>query len=187
MYEQGSRGVDAPWPPARARAERWRSLSSCVRAAVYSCYLHGFCTNGLGDTGFVLLVLWPGMVANGRPWGRHPPGGRGSPGDDALAFTSTIHPAHTTQHTQDTSTITPPLVDSTPRPVVVSVCAAATKERKLREISWRLRRLDVHGNGKTPAAHSLQGLSGQEQQTPQKTHKVTKNRAKSLRCCLKMS
>jgi hypothetical protein len=65
-----SKGVVAWMPPdplRRARAERGRSLSSSVRAAVYSCFLHGFCTNGLGGTGFVLLSWWPGTVVNHRP------------------------------------------------------------------------------------------------------------------------
>jgi hypothetical protein len=39
----------------------------------------------------------------------------------------------------------------------------------------------VHGNGKTLAARSLQGFMGQEQQTHQKMHKITKNQVKPMR------
>lgn len=116
----------SPGPLRRTRAERWRSLSSSVQAAVYSCYLHGFCTNGLEDLGFVLLVLWPGMVANGRPWGRHPPGGRRRPAAHALASTSTIQSAHTPTHhaTDDTQDTRPLPVGCTPRAAVMRACCS---------------------------------------------------------------
>ena len=142
-----------PGPLRRARAERWRSLSSSVRAAVSSCFLHGFCTNGLGDTGFVLLCMWYGMVANGRPWGRHHPGGRGSPADDAVATTSTIHLAAQPQHTTSTHTHTQPLsraLSCTPLLGTMVVWCALQQQTKA-----KLRRrflsvsdaFDVHGNG----------------------------------------
>jgi hypothetical protein len=170
-------------PLRRARAERCRSLSSSVRTAVYSCFLHGFCTNGLGDTGFVLLVLCPGMVANGHPWVRHPPGGRGSPGDDALAFTSTIHAANTTTHhaadTHRTQALSVPArVQSTPRAVLVSVCAAARSLGRFLGVSDAL---TCTTTAKTPPVRSLQRFMGQEQQTHQKKRKMTKNQVNLMK------
>jgi hypothetical protein len=180
MYEQRLRGVDAPWPLHHAEAERRRSLSSSVRAAVDSCFLHGFCTNGLGDTGSVLLSWWPGTVVNHWPWGGHQPAERGSPADDAVAATSAHHPCtqHSTPpaHTKQTATATRPLVRTTALDDGGVQCAEAAGKAKL---GWRFLSvsdaLDVHITGKTQTARVRQGDVGQERARNRKMRNSMKN------------
>lgn len=72
-------------PLTRASAVRRPPHSSPPNAAVYSCYLHGFCTNGLGDTGFVQRAWTEGECPiDSLRWWHHSPKRAGSTGVAAV-------------------------------------------------------------------------------------------------------
>jgi hypothetical protein len=85
------RGVSvhmSQWPLSRTRAVRFGSHASCPNAVVYSCFLHGSCTNGLGDTRFVLQSCRGGVVPIGGPWYRLHSCERGGSPNDAIGHTT---------------------------------------------------------------------------------------------------
>lgn len=186
MYEQGSRGADAPWSPA-SRTGRTVALPLLLRPSrslfvLSPRFLHERprrhrirAVGAVARHGGQWVPLGPASTRRKEEAGRrrsrlhqHDP-------------SCTHHDTSRSRHTQNTSTLTPPLCA-----LHSSSCGGewVLQPQGSKSLGRFLGVSDAStctATAKPPASRSLQGVVRQQQQTHQKTHKITKNQVKPTR------